>query len=404
MGIFDVFTGAPARRAAEQTRAHLSGVQTQGLADIAGGYGTAGQNIRAGTAGARGDIGAGYDAAFGYAQPAFGQARTDLQGGYGQARDDISGGYGQAQDYLGQAGGAGLDALGRARTEGMGYLGQAGGAYDPLSALGAKYGAGTSTYLDALGVNGAEGGARAQAAFTPSAGYNFTRDQGIEAINRRRNAGGMLNSGNADRDATDYASGLASKEIGGWMDRLGGLVNPELQATSGAATGRAGAFTGMAELARSLGVSETQLAQVLGVAGAGSAERGGISLGQLATGQGTALGGLSERGGTSLGQLATGQGTALGGLASNEGMNLANIATGQARDTTGLRTNLAQPYTNTYGQEAAAQQQGSGNLWSLGLNALTAGAGTFGRNGMFGQGGRFGTPAPYNGPIYGPGN
>ena len=107
-------------------------------------------------------------------------------------------------------------------------------AFAPLSA---KYGAGTDLYLDALGVNGAEGTGRARAAFTTSPGYDFTVSQGLEGINRRRAGAGMLASGNADIDAINLTTGLANQEHGNWLNRLGGLISPELSAAQGKAAG-----------------------------------------------------------------------------------------------------------------------------------------------------------------------
>lgn len=314
MGIFDVFTGAPARRAAEQTRQYLGGVQTQGLADLASGYSGGQDFIRSGTAGARGDIAGGYDT----------------------ARGDVAGGFSGAQGFLGQSFGSGMDALNRGRAEGT-------AAYQPLSELAGRYGQGSALYSDALGINGAGGNQRAQQAFTTSPGYQFQMDQSLDAINRARNASGQLVGGNTDDAVLTKASGLANQEWGGYLNRLQGFQPLELQATSGAAGG-------LADIARTFGMSEADLMRSLGGAQAG----------------------LAERGGTSLGQLATGQGTALGGLASQEGQSLASLASGQANAATGLRTNLAQPYANTYGQEAAAQQQGSANLWGGILNGAMA--------------------------------
>src|SRR6266853_5262086 len=54
-------------------------------------------------------------------------------------------------------------------------------AYTPLSDLGNKYGAGTNLYMNSLGVNGAAGNAAAQSAFQASPGYDWSRDQAIEA-------------------------------------------------------------------------------------------------------------------------------------------------------------------------------------------------------------------------------
>lgn len=316
MSIFDAFTGAPARRAAEQTRQHLAGVERQSLADISQAYNAAPQYITSGTAGARGDIGAGYNT----------------------ARADLTGGYGSAQDYLGRGTTSGLDALSRARGQGQ-------DAYAPLTALAGRLGQGSQLYSDALGINGTGGTQRAQQAFTTSPGYQFQVDEALNNVARTKNATGQLVGGNTDQALLDRASGLAGQEYGNYLNRLQGFMPLELQATSGAAGG-------LADIARTFGMTEADFLRSLG----------------------TSQAGVAERQGSTLGQLATGQGTALAGLAANEGRSLADLATGRAGATTGLRTGLAQPYTNTYGQEAAAAQQGSANLWGGILNGALGAA------------------------------
>jgi hypothetical protein len=62
-----------------------------------------------------------------------------------------------------------LGALRTGIDTATGYGKQAVDAFTPLSDLGKKYGSGTNLYLDALGVNGPEGTARAQGAFTAGA-------------------------------------------------------------------------------------------------------------------------------------------------------------------------------------------------------------------------------------------
>jgi hypothetical protein len=130
-------------------------------------------------------------------------------------------------------------ALENYKKEAFGYLdkgftGASGAldeAYQPLSALAQKYGAGTSLYLDALGVNGPEGNARATGAFQTAPGYDFQRDQALEAVNRRRAISGMWDSGNTDLDLLRTATGLADQSYNSWLSNLGGLVSPELTAT-----------------------------------------------------------------------------------------------------------------------------------------------------------------------------
>lgn len=127
----------------------------------------------------------------------------------------------------------GLDALDKAYGASSGYLNDAGNLW---SGLTDKFGKATTLGLDALGVNGADGNARATAAFQSGPGYQFTLDSGLDAINRRRAGAGMLDSGNADIDAIKFGTGLADQTYGSWLDRLGGYTAPELQATSGQAS------------------------------------------------------------------------------------------------------------------------------------------------------------------------
>jgi hypothetical protein len=119
-------------------------------------------------------------------------------------------------------------------------------AYTPLSELGAKYGAGTNTYMDALGINGPGGNARATGSFQESPGYAWMRDQAIEATARNMNR--ISPGGNEIAAVTDRASNLANQEYQNWLTRLGGFVNPELQATSGAAGGKAAGYGAKAGL------------------------------------------------------------------------------------------------------------------------------------------------------------
>lgn len=323
MGIFDALTGAPARTAANQQRSYLEGVQRTGNAQLDNALQDAMRYTTEGTAG----------------------ARSALTGGYDTARGAVGTGADQALNYLNQG-----------VTGAQGALQGASAAYSPLTALAQKYGGGTSLYMDALGANGPEGAARAKAAFEPSGAYNFTMDQGIEALTRAANArgGGAGFGGNTDRDAQNYAAGLASKEYGGWLDRLGGLVSPELAATSGAATGRANVAGREADL----------------LYGAGGARA------NIATGE---AGRLAD--------LATGYGQNTANLERGQGLTLADLARGNAQSKVGLATNIAPQYSQTYGQEAAAQMQASGNTLNLGMNIASMAMGLPPVGNVFGGGG-----------------
>lgn len=317
--ITDSFTGRPAQEAAEQTRNYLQGVQNTGNADITQGYNTATGAVGTGAAGARTALGTGYNNALGFANA----------------------GIGGAINYIDQGAAGAHGLLDQTRAAGN-------AAFEPLSALAARYGQGTNLLLDSYGVNGAEGNTRAQNAFQAGPGYQFTRDQGIDAINRRRNAGGMLDSGNADRDAINYTTGLADTTYNNWRSGLSQFINPEVSATSTAATGRAG-------LEQNIGMADASLTNQAGISRAG----------------------LESNRGSMLSSLASTYGGNLAGINQGEGNTLAGLATGTAGQRVGLATGLAPAYGNTYGQEAAAQMQGSANLWNLGQNVARLGTGIY---------------------------
>src|SRR5260221_5028594 len=131
MGIFDVFTGDPARDAADKSRALLEQTQkgiydrTQGAKGLAAAF-----------------LNSGYD-----------QAGRDLGTGYGAATGAVNAGAVNATNYLDQGTQGALGQLGQARTD----LTANGGAYVPLTNLAGDYGKGAGLYADALGVNGTEG-------------------------------------------------------------------------------------------------------------------------------------------------------------------------------------------------------------------------------------------------------
>jgi hypothetical protein len=132
-----------------------------------------------------------------------------------------------------QYGKLGTDFLNSGMTGSKDALATAKGEFLPLSQI---YSKGANLYGDALGINGPTGTANAETAFTSSPGYRWQVDQGMDAINRRRAAGGMLNSGNADIDALTFGQGAAKQDYQAWLDRLNG-VNHDAITTAGAMSG-----------------------------------------------------------------------------------------------------------------------------------------------------------------------
>ncbi len=141
------------------------------------------------------------------------------------------------QDY----GQKGMGYLDTGFTGAKDALATAKGEYAPLSAL---YNKGSALYADALGVNGSDGGKRATDAFQTGPGYKFTLNTRLDAINRRRAAAGMLDSGNSDLDAIKFGTGLADQTYNGWLNNIGGYDNKALTA----AGAMAGVDTNLANL------------------------------------------------------------------------------------------------------------------------------------------------------------
>jgi hypothetical protein len=286
MGIFDAFTGNAAADAAAKNTA----LYQQYGADASKLLGQAGSIY--GTAGSLGDQ---YLTGYG------GSATGALQGGLAGA-----GGY---YDQARTAAQSGIDA------------------FNPLSDLGKKYGAGSTLYQDALGINGPEGITRAKAAFTTSPGYDFAVNEATDAAARNAAKLGLAGSGNALDAIRGRAQGIASGEYGSYLDRLGGFVNPELAATSGAASGQAQGYNTIANLFGQQGQMTNQ---------------GGQTLASLLSSLGQQRAGLA---GTVAGEQA--------GLLGNQVNVLGNVAGGEA---------------NANQAAATAAQQGSQNFWNGLLN------------------------------------
>jgi hypothetical protein len=212
------------------------------------------------------------------------------------------------------------------------YLSNALSAYTPLADLASKYSSGTDMYLNALGLNGQSGADSATAAFQKGPGYDFTLNSGLDAINRRRAAGGMLDSGNADQDATKFATGLADQTYGSWLDRLSGVNQNALSATGATAAGQAGAYGSLADLENNAAMNEVGLLgnATSGFASANNTEAQGKAAGaKNLLGAGMSLASLALGGvGGGIGGIGGGMGSALGSMGityGSPGSRLSNL-------------------------------------------------------------------------------
>lgn len=202
------------------------------------------------------------------------------------------------------------------------------GAYQPLSELGAKYNQGGDLWRDSLGINGAEGNARATGAFQTAPGYQQGLDAALGGINRRRALGSMVDSGNADIDALTLAQNAQNQQYTNWQGNLERSGNTGIGLIGSAVQGQAGGYNNLANLAGKYagdqaGVSSNVLgantsANTLQASGEASGAKNllgaGLSLASLAMGGigggmggglGSLLGGL---GGTSTGATSGGYG------------------------------------------------------------------------------------------------
>lgn len=136
--------------------------------------------------------------------------------GYLGARDSLRQGYDASKGFLGQAQQV--------------YAGQQIAAQPGM----ARYGALTTGSPESI-----------QESLEKTPGYQFAFNQGLQGLNRRRAATGMLGSGNADVDAIQFGQGLASQTLGAERQAL----LPYLGMYQQGAAGEAGTYGRMADTA-----------------------------------------------------------------------------------------------------------------------------------------------------------
>jgi hypothetical protein len=115
--------------------------------------------------------------------------------------------------------------------------------------------AGESAYADAMGLNGPEGNARAQAGFQNNPAYKFQLQQGLAAAKAAAAKSGFTNSGNAEIDLQNYAQGQANQGWGDYISRL----NPFLGQATAAAGARSNIDTGLGNALNASYTNEGQL-------------------------------------------------------------------------------------------------------------------------------------------------
>jgi hypothetical protein len=331
VGIFDALTGDAGHASADNTRNTLAALWPQLVGNSSATYDSAGNLLTTG----------------------FNNARTDLGTGYGAATGAINNGATGALNFLDSGTLSALQQLTQGRTD----LTANGGAFQPLSDLAGKFGAGANLYGDAVGVNGPEGAARATSAFQKGPGYDFTLDQGIGSLSRLANASGKLVGGNTNRDAINYATGLANNTYQQWLTNLSPYNQLTLSATQGAATGNAGINNNLASL-------DTTTAGLLDSSGRAKA-------------------GISTQQGGSLADIASRYYGGIAGLDTSQGGALAGNAIAGNQNAQGITGSLLQPWLGSFKTDADASNAASANSLNLGMNVakLAAGAAAGGMGG-----------------------
>ncbi|HEY1089903.1 MAG TPA: hypothetical protein VGE47_02315, partial [Burkholderiaceae bacterium] len=153
--------------------------------------------------------------------------------------------------------------LDRGFEQSTGYLKQALDSLAPVRDLGTQYNRAGTTLMDSLGLNGADGNARATQAFQASPGYDYQVEQALEGTLRKANAAGGL-GGNALSALQDRAGQLANAEYGNWRNSLSGLAGLGANVTMAGAQGTGQGYTNLANLATGYGLNSSNLIQQVG--------------------------------------------------------------------------------------------------------------------------------------------
>jgi hypothetical protein len=185
--------------------------------------------------------------------------------------------------------------------------------------------AGINQYLAALGIAPPGGGAAPDmsAVFAATPGYQFARDQGLEAVMRKQAASGSLGpgglaSGNTNQDLINYAGGIASQNYNNYLQGLQPLVNLGQNAANSALQGYTNLGTGLSNI--DIGQANAAYGNLVGQGNAqANADLAPLQAGANIWG---ALGGIAKlaAGGLGGGGLGTGGGGGGGSLFGNFGV------------------------------------------------------------------------------------
>ena len=228
---------------------------------------------------------------------------------------------------LAQYGNVAGGALTQGYNTGQGYFGQATGAYQPLQTVAGRYNQAGKLYLGALGAEGPQGTAAAQAAFQNAPGYQQAVTAGTDAIQRQMAAAGMENTGNTAENVGTFTQNLQNQQYNTWLQNLQNAGQTGVNATGAAAQGTAQGLTNQGTLGYQYGSDQGSIAG--NVASGTMADNNMVAAGEAAGAKNLLGAGLSlatlGMGGNPFGGSLTGGSTGGGGGSSLLGQAVGGI-------------------------------------------------------------------------------
>lgn len=315
--------------ARQQARIQAESGMRQGMGEISAGQQAADAALRGRTATGMGEMGAGYDRAGQYLTEGGQAALRYLQGGYGAGAQAMGQGYGGARQAVAGMGGA-TNIL---RNAQLGQISQQG--------LGAGY--------------------------TPSPGYDFARQQAMQAIMGQASAAGGRGGGNVMRSMAGAGQQLAAQDYQDYAARA--MAAKQMQV--GALGNEAARMDAMRQ-AQAMGIAETQAGAGTGLAGLYGIQGQGMS--QLANAIAAARAGGAQRYGSQAlgGQQAIG--SQLANIYGTSGANIAAALTGQSQLGANLATGIDRSaLVSTAGGAGEAMQGGARDLAQLAMLSYLSG-------------------------------
>jgi hypothetical protein len=287
------------------------------------------------------------------------QARGDIRSNYGQAAKAQKTELNSANRALDQSYATGRNDLTGARDDSLGYL-QSGAdkaegyysqALEPWQNLSNSGQQGIDLYGQLVGLGDPS---QMQERLASIPGYQFARDQGIDALNRNANSRGMLASGNQSQDVMRFSQGLADQNYFGYLNSL----QPYFGLGQNAAGGLSQVYGQLGQNANQLGVNQSN---------------------------------INYGAGRDLSNLAQGYGLNRANVAQGAANNLSNIYQNQGSQMSGLSQAQGQAGADKHANIYNAQQAADNNMWQAliaGGNMLAGGVGAYtGAGGTFGGGG-----------------